>query len=64
MQKVERLRRQSRGGRNVSGTAFEERCREQLEKYGALMQLHGGEPMKMGLYFPLLQGWREWEYEK
>jgi ATP-dependent exoDNAse (exonuclease V) beta subunit len=40
----------------------QERYREQLEKYGALMKLHGNEPIKLGLYFPLLQGWREWEY--
>jgi len=66
------------GGRNASGTAFEERYKEQLEKYGALMKLQddihgrisaerGQEPgtartIKLGLYFPLLQGWREWEY--
>ncbi len=40
----------------------QERYTEQLEKYGALMGLHGDEPVKLGLYFPLLQGWREWEY--
>jgi len=40
----------------------QERYREQLEKYGALMKLHGNEAVKLGLYFPLLQGWREWEY--
>ena len=40
----------------------QERYKEQLEKYGALMKLHGDEPIKLGLYFPLLQGWREWEY--
>ncbi len=51
------------GGRNASGMAFEECYKEQLEKYGALMQLHGSEPVKLGLYFPLLQGWREWEYK-
>ena len=48
------------GGRNASGTAFEERYKEQLEKYGALMKLHDDKPIKLGLYFPLLQGWREW----
>ena len=64
MQKVERLRRQSRGGRNAPGAAFEERYREQLEKYGALMKMYEERPVKLGLYFPLLQGWREWEYEK
>ena len=25
------------------------------------MELHDDRPMKLGLYFPLLQGWREWE---
>ena len=39
----------------------QERYREQLEKYGALMKLQVEEPIKLGLYFPLLQGWREWE---
>jgi len=24
------------------------------------MELYGDEPVKLGLYFPLLQGWREW----
>lgn len=40
----------------------QERYREQLEKYGALMKLYSDEPIMMGLYFPLLQGWREWEF--
>ena len=54
----------------------QERYKEQLEKYGALMQMQdhdiqgsisaaGGQEsgtVKLGLYFPLLQGWREWEY--
>ena len=48
------------GGRVASGTKTE-RYREQLEKYGALMSLNGKEAVKLGLYFPLLQGWREWE---
>ncbi|MCH8262738.1 MAG: UvrD-helicase domain-containing protein [Proteobacteria bacterium] len=39
----------------------QERYKEQLEKYGALMELHDDRPMKLGLYFPLLQGWREWK---
>jgi len=42
----------------------QERYREQLEKYGDLMQEFGKEPMKLGLYFPLLKGWREWEYKQ
>ncbi|RKZ47019.1 MAG: hypothetical protein DRQ58_07540 [Gammaproteobacteria bacterium] len=35
----------------------QERYRDQLVKYGALMKLYGDEPMKLGLNFPLLQGW-------
>jgi hypothetical protein len=42
----------------------QERYTIQLEKYGALMQGCGSEPIKLGLYFPLLKGWREWEYKQ
>ena len=38
-----------------------ERYRGQLERYAALLQA-GGERIRLGLYFPLLGGWREWEY--
>jgi len=39
----------------------QQRYKEQLEKYGTLIQhLHGG-PLKLGLYFPLLQGWMAWD---
>ncbi len=34
---------------------------KQLEQYAAIMQLKVKQSMKMGLYFPLLGGWREWE---
>ncbi len=40
----------------------QERYREQLEKYGALMSRWDNRKLRLGLYFPLLQGWREWEY--
>jgi ATP-dependent helicase/nuclease subunit A len=39
-----------------------QRYQEQLEKYGALMKQLGEKNIKLGLYFPLLQGWREWNY--
>ncbi len=39
-----------------------ERYQEQLEKYAVLMRELGETNIKLGLYFPLLQGWREWEY--
>lgn len=40
-----------------------ERYREQLEKYAKLMKGLGETNIKLGLYFPLLQGWREWNYQ-
>ncbi|NOG61167.1 MAG: UvrD-helicase domain-containing protein [Proteobacteria bacterium] len=40
----------------------QERYQEQLEKYASLLRQIGNENIKLGLYFPLLQGWREWDY--
>jgi len=37
-----------------------ERYRPQLERYAAMLGRMDGRPVKMGLYFPLLGGWREW----
>ena len=37
-----------------------ERYAPQLERYAALMRLLGAEPIRVGLYFPLLSAWREW----
>ncbi len=44
----------------------QERYRGQLERYAALLRA-GGAPqedlrIRLGLYFPLLGGWREWDY--
>jgi len=38
----------------------QERYRKQLEQYAALMCMLDNRPVKLGLYFPLLKGWREW----
>ncbi|MGH9967318.1 MAG: PD-(D/E)XK nuclease family protein [Pyrinomonadaceae bacterium] len=38
----------------------QERYREQLERYAALMHMLDNRPVKLGLYFPLLKGSREW----
>lgn len=40
----------------------QERYRSQMEKYGAILQAMDDRPVKLGLYFPLLQGWREWSF--
>lgn len=39
----------------------QQRYRVQLERYAALMRRNDQKPVKLGLYFPLLKGWREWE---
>ena len=40
-----------------------EKYKPQLEEYAALMEGFGDKKIKLGLYFPLLKGWREWEYK-
>ncbi len=32
----------------------------QLERYARLMSIHDPRPVRVGLYFPLLRGWRAW----
>ena len=39
------------------------RYQSKLEDYAALMEGFGERNIKLGLYFPLLRGWREWEYK-
>ena len=40
--------------------AERERYRPQLEAYAALLRALDARPTRVGLYFPLLAGWREW----
>jgi len=40
------------------------RYRPQLERYAALMAEMHAEPIWLGLYFPLLDAWREWTFEE
>jgi len=49
-------------GADVDGFLDRERERyaAQLEKYARLMAKLGAGPVRRGLYFPLLRGWREW----
>lgn len=39
-----------------------ERYQPQLERYARIMMRLHREPIKLALYFPMLKGWREWEY--
>jgi ATP-dependent helicase/nuclease subunit A len=41
-----------------------ERYRPQLERYASLLRPLGAEPIRLGLYFPLLSSWREWDAEE
>jgi hypothetical protein len=38
------------------------RYRSQMELYAQLMAMQHPGPARIGLYFPRLKGWREWEY--
>ncbi len=38
-----------------------ERYRSQLQRYALLARRLGSEPVRVGLYFPLMRAWREWE---
>ncbi len=40
----------------------QERYRSQLEGYASLIRTMDSRPITLGLYFPLLQGWREWGF--
>lgn len=37
-----------------------ERYADQLQRYARVMRLYDGRPQRIGLYFPLLDAWREW----
>ena len=40
-----------------------ERYRPQLQRYALLARKLGPEPVRVGLYFPLMRAWREWSPE-
>lgn len=37
------------------------RYREQLDRYAAIIARTEQRPVRVGLYFPMMRGWREWE---
>ena len=51
-------------GGNPGGFLDDEqrRYRSQLEKYARALQNLDSRPIHLGLYFPMLQGWREWQF--
>ncbi len=53
------------GGGDVDGFLDNERSRYQgrMNRYGLLMRGLEDRPIRLGLYFPRLRGWREWALE-
>jgi ATP-dependent helicase/nuclease subunit A len=52
------------GGLDAFLDREQERYRGQLERYAAVLRRLDSRPIRLGLYFPLLGGWREWETNK
>jgi len=48
-------------GREAFLDSERERYRAQLDRYARLMARMDARPVRLGLYFPLLNGWREWD---
>jgi ATP-dependent helicase/nuclease subunit A len=48
------------GGREEFLDREVERYRSQLQRYALLAKRLGPEPVRLGLYFPLMRAWREW----
>ena len=40
----------------------QERYRTRLESYASVIRSMDSRPIRLGLYFPMLQGWREWAF--
>lgn len=51
------------GGREAFLDNEQERYRAQLENYASAMQHIDRRPIRLGLYFPVLRGWREWAFD-
>ena len=41
-----------------------QRYGNQLESYARLVSAFDARPIRLGLYFPLLKGWREWSFDR
>ena len=48
-------------GREAFLDSEQARYRPQLDAYAEVVRGLGAQPIRLGLYFPLLAGWREWE---
>ncbi len=55
-----KLSRHEGAGRDAFLDSEQERYRPQLEAYAEVVRGLTAQPIRLGLYFPLLSGWREW----
>jgi ATP-dependent exoDNAse (exonuclease V) beta subunit len=53
----------SGGDREVFLDSERLRYTAQLARYAQLLAKKEARPLKLGLYFPLMRGWREWEFQ-
>ncbi|MGH8715099.1 MAG: UvrD-helicase domain-containing protein, partial [Casimicrobiaceae bacterium] len=56
-----KLSRHEGAGRETFLDREQERYRQQLEDYADVVRGLRAQPIRLGLYFPLLGGWREWQ---
>ena len=54
----------SGGGLSEYLDSEEQRYKSKLNHYANIMHNINPEPIKLGLYFPLLDAWREWDYQE
>jgi ATP-dependent helicase/nuclease subunit A len=50
------------GGLEAFLASEQARYRPQLEEYARVMRTMDARPIRLGLYFPALAAWREWDY--
>jgi len=55
-----KLSRHEGAGRDAFLDTEQARYRPQLEAYAEVVRGLTSQPIRLGLYFPLLSGWREW----
>ncbi len=54
------------GGADLQGflDVEQQRYASQLQRYGEIMQHLDPRPIRLGLYFPLVSGWRDWAFRR
>lgn len=56
--------RRTGGDREAFLDKEKDRYRKQLEGYASVMQKRDSRPIMLGLYYPMIGGWREWSFNR